>query len=85
LDIVEIQQYSLIYASQAKLSATQSLQEERWLSTRILSRISSKQFPRHDDLGKLEKDVVGIANNLGADLDQFLPRQRHRSVPHTLR
>ena len=32
-----------------------------------------EQFPRHGNLGQLERDVPAMADDLGADLDQLLP------------
>ena len=33
----------------------------------------SEQFPRHGNLGQLERDVPTMANDFCADLDQLLP------------
>ena len=32
-----------------------------------------EQFPRHGNLGQLERDIAAVAHDLGADLDQLLP------------
>ena len=32
-----------------------------------------EQFPRHGNLGQLERDVPTMAHDLGANLDQLLP------------
>ncbi len=44
-----------------------------------------KQVPRHGNLGQLERDIATMADNLGTDLDQLLPRRGQRPVFHFLR
>ena len=35
-----------------------------------------EQFPRHRDLGQLERDVPAMADHFRTDLDQLLPQRR---------
>ncbi len=44
-----------------------------------------KQVPRHGDFGQLERDVPGMAHDLGPDLDQLLAQGGQRSVLWLLR
>ena len=44
-----------------------------------------EQASRDCDLGKLERDIATVADDLGADLDQFLPQGHQRPVLHLLR
>ncbi len=39
-----------------------------------------EQDSRDCDLGKLERDIATVANDLGADLDQLLSKRRQRPV-----
>jgi len=39
-----------------------------------------EQFPRHRNLGQLERDIAAMADHLGSDLDQFLPQRGQRPV-----
>jgi hypothetical protein len=44
-----------------------------------------EQPSRHRHVGQLERDVAGVANDPGADLDQFLPQRRQGPAPNALR
>ncbi len=39
-----------------------------------------EQFPRHGNLGQLERDVPAMAHDLGADLDQLVPERSQGTV-----
>ncbi len=38
----------------------------------------SEQFPRHRDLGQLERDVPPVTDDLGTDLHQLFPQRAKR-------
>ncbi len=38
----------------------------------------SEQLPWHRNLRQLESDVAAMSHDLGADLDELLPKRRHR-------
>ena len=40
---------------------------------------------RNGDLGRLERDIVPVADDLGADLDQLLPQAFQRPILDRLR
>ncbi len=48
-------------------------------------QVFPKQIPRHGDLGKLERDIATVANDLGADLDQLFPARCYGLVFDLLR
>jgi hypothetical protein len=39
-----------------------------------------EQFPRHRDLGQLERDVPAMADNFGPNLDQLLAQRSDRPM-----
>ena len=43
-----------------------------------------EQASRDCDLGKLERDIATVADDLGADLDQLLSKRRQRPMFHRL-